>query len=75
MCLERAQTQFLSQDQGLLIVGCGPVDVRGIALCRNIAKQTAGMYLVTTPPLGIVQPLGKGLGSVQVVQDPCLFIE
>lgn len=26
-------------------------------------------------PLGIVQPLGKGLGSAQVVQDPRMFIE
>ena len=25
--------------------------------------------------LGIIQPLGKGLGSVQMVEDPCMFAE
>ena len=44
--LERAHAEFLGQGEGLAVVGCGVLDLRGIAPRRNVAEEAQGIRLV-----------------------------
>ena len=44
--LERAHAEFLGQGEGLLVVGFGRLDLRGLALRRNVAEEAQGIRLV-----------------------------
>ena len=44
--LERAHAEFLSQGEGLAVVGFGRLDLRGIAPRRNVAEEAQGIRLV-----------------------------
>src|SRR5262245_15258968 len=58
--LQRAQAHLLSQGEGLTVMGGGLVDVRGIAMHGNVAKQTAGVRLVAVSWVGA----GEGAEAV-----------
>ena len=44
--LERAHAELLGQGEGLAVVGFGLLDLRGIALRRNLAEEPQGICLV-----------------------------
>jgi hypothetical protein len=44
--LEWAHAEFVGQSEGLAVVGCGRLDLRGLALCRDLAMEPQGPHLV-----------------------------
>src|SRR5262249_15954007 len=44
--------QFLSQGEGLVVMGCGLVDVWGLATYGNVAEETVGMRLIAASDVG-----------------------
>src|SRR5947207_8218638 len=49
---EWTHAQFVSQGEGLAVMGCGLVDVWGLATCGNVAEETVGMRLIAAPCVG-----------------------
>jgi hypothetical protein len=39
MGLERAHAEFLGQGEGLLVVGCGQLDLQGLTSCSDLADE------------------------------------
>src|SRR5262245_23955610 len=52
MRLQGAHVEFLSQGEGLAVVGGGLVDVRRLATPSNLAEETEGMRLVAASDVG-----------------------
>ena len=50
--LERAHAQILGQGQGLLVVGFGLCDIRGIATCGDLTKQAQSPCFESASLLG-----------------------
>jgi hypothetical protein len=48
VCLERAHTKFLGEGEGLVVVGFGLLDDRGITPRRNVTEEAQGIRLVPT---------------------------
>ena len=46
--LERAHAEFVSQGEGLAVVGYGGLALRGLAPRRNVTKEAQGIRLVAT---------------------------
>jgi len=46
--LERAHAEFLSQGESLAVMGGGRGDVRGSAMCGDVAEEAQGIRLVAT---------------------------
>ena len=46
--LERAHAEFVGQGEGLLVVGFGQLDLRGLAPRGNLAEEAQGIRLVAT---------------------------
>jgi hypothetical protein len=55
---ERAHAEFLGQGDGLTVVCCGLIDLRGIAVCRNVAEKVQGICLIATFLVGTRQLQG-----------------
>ena len=49
---EWTHPQFVSQGEGLTVMGGGLVDVWGLATYGNVAKETVGMRLMATSCVG-----------------------
>ena len=45
--LERAHAEFLGQGQGVLVVGFGLGNIRGVALCGDLAEEPQRIGLVS----------------------------
>ncbi len=70
--LERAHAEFLGQGEGLAVVGFGLLDLRGLALRRNLAEEAQGIRLVATFLVltGERQrPLGEGVRLLQAASQ------
>ena len=70
--LERAHAEFVGQGEGLLVVGFGLLDLRGIAPRRNLAEEAQGIRLVA-PFLVLTgmrqRPLGEGVRLLQAASQ------
>ena len=44
--LQRAHAEFLGQGEGLLIVGLGLLNIRGLTPCCDVTEQAQGICLV-----------------------------
>jgi len=52
MGLERAHAQLVSQGEGLLVVGFGPLTLRRMVLYRDLAKEPWGVGFVAPYMMG-----------------------
>ena len=71
--LERAHAQLLGQDEGVLVVSCGQLNLRGFTLRRNRAQEVQGIRLVAAFPGRTRQhqrALGEGVRFLQVARQP-----
>ena len=59
MGLERAHTEFLGQGQGVLVVGFGLGNIRGMALCGDLTEKPERMGLVTAFLLRTEEPRAR----------------
>src|SRR5713101_630686 len=55
---QRAHAEFVSQGQGLTVVVCGWLDLWGITMCGDVAKEAQGVRLVAAFLLGPGQSEG-----------------
>ena len=70
--LERTHAEFLGQGEGLAVVGFGLLNLRGLALRRNVAEEAQGIRLVA--PFLVrtgkrQRPLGEGVRLLQTASQ------
>ena len=74
--LERAHAEFVGQGEGLAVVGFGLLDLRGLALRRDLAEEPQGIGLVAAFLVRTGErqrSLGEGVRLLQAAsQQMCL---
>jgi len=70
--LERAHAQVLGEGEGLAVMGCGLVDVWGLATHGNIAEETVGMRLIAASCVGtreFEKACGEGTSFIHTADE------
>jgi hypothetical protein len=78
MGCERAHTECFGQGEGLVVMGCGLLALRGIALHGDVAEETQGIRLAATFLVGLSQferTLGQGTCLLQTVGEQGHFAQ
>ena len=66
--LERAHAEFVGEGESLLVVGDSGLDLRGLTLRRNVAKQVQSIDLIAAFLVRMGErkgTLGEGVGFLQ----------
>jgi hypothetical protein len=65
---ERTHPQLLGEGEGLVVVGVGLFDLRGITMCGNVTEEAQGIRLTTSMLVAMEILTGTGGERLRLLQ-------